>query len=211
MNYFKEGKDIEFFPSFISVNPEPMILNRLLLSFVILCIVFDLSGQRLEIIKTGRPETFEYNNAERIVARKWGIEFGYVAFDGVNFDLLDSITARNEVAEKKLAAQKGADWNAVFRKQVDAELKKDDALREQIKTKMGAEVQDKMIGLEQAKCNRNQYKAFVFALPAGENQGKFLIYREYRIHAKSGKIKLKSTKIREIHFEYIENGITQVK
>lgn len=168
-----------------------------------------LSAQ-LKFTKTGRPQTFEYNNAERTVGKRWGIKFDYVAFDGVNFDLLDSINAQNQVTENKLAAQKGADWNATFRAEVDAELERQKALRNQIT----GQIKDMppfpiQVHFEQAKCSNQKYRAYVFSQMELEDQRKYYVNYQYKVNLKNGKIKLVSEKTKELHFEYPENGITR--
>ncbi len=184
-----------------------MTFKKLFLSFTLLSVVFDLSAQ-LKMIKTGRPQSFEYNNAERTVGKRWGIEFDYLAFDGVNFDLLDSITAQNQVTEAKIAAKKGANWNTVFRAEVETELKKQNDLRSQIMS----QIQDQppfpiMIHFEQSKWSRHKYKAYAFSLVISEETC-YQVNQQYKVNLKTNKISLKSEKIKNLHFEYPENGIT---
>lgn len=174
--------------------------------FFIQC--FCLSAQ-YELIKTGRPQPYEYNNAEQTVGKRWGITFGYIAFDGVNFDLLDSITLRNETVEKKLAAKKGAAWNRDFRAEVETELKKQNELRALLQPLLkNLDQQDLLIHFEQGKWNQNKYKAFVFGQIEKDGKRPFYILRTYKIKVKSSKIKLRSAKISPIHFDYPENDIS---
>lgn len=205
--HFPTGPHIHCGPVFVLQHQQKRIaLKKIILTLALICVTLGISAQ-FELIKTGRPQPFEYNNAAKTVGKKWGITFDYVAFDGVNFDLLDSINARNEATEQKLAARYGADWTIAFRKEVDAELARQNRLRQMIYELPG----DKpaMIYLEQSRWNTNKYKAFAFAQVEKDGKRPFYIQQEYKLNLKSGKVKLKSSRMKPIHFESPENGITR--
>lgn len=172
-----------------------------------------LSAQELTLIKTGRPHTFEYNNAERIVGQRWGIRFDYFAFNGTDWNALDSINALNQQSETKLAARKGADWNERFRKEVEEEQALQEAFRKRIFAAPGHQKQflkEGMIHFETGKCKK-WYTAYVFE-PAKGSEEENITYSVYVVYKISKKhIKQVSSKIQEvqkpIHFAYPENGI----
>lgn len=183
-------------------------MKKIILSLLWLGLLFEASGQ-LKLIKTGRPQSFEYNNAERVVGKRWGITFSYIAFNGTDFDLLDSITAVNAVTEKKLEAKKGAGWNEAFRMETDLELKRQQELR----TRIMASIKDVppfplMIHFGQGRC-KNTYHAYVFSLMELEDRRTYNVNYRYKANVKTGKVSLRSEKTTPIHFEYPENGITR--
>ena len=167
-----------------------------------------LYAQKYTFYKTGRPQSFEYNNAEKIVAKKWKIEFKYIAFDGKDFALLDSINELNTQTSKELESKKGLKWEDEFLMDLNQILLKTNKLRELI----GKEIitlnngSEKFIHFEPHFC-KNQYKAFVVAQVQEKKERKFYVLQIYYVNLKRETFKLKEEKQRPLHFSYPENGI----
>jgi hypothetical protein len=164
--------------------------------------------QKYTFYKTGRPQTFEYNNAEKIVSKNWKIEYKYVAFDGTNYTLLDSINKINTETTAKLEAQKGVKWQDEFLMEVNQILDKTNQIRADINKEIvtlnsGSE---KHIHFEQ-KCFKNRYKAFVVAQILEKGERRFYILQVYTVNLKRMTFKLKDEKQKSLHFSYPENGI----
>lgn len=183
---------------------------RTILPFIAFTIVFvsNALAQKYVFIKTGRPETMEYNNARNIVAKKWGIQFKYVAFNSENTDTLKVIAVENKTTEAKLVNKKGPNWNADFTAEVNAELIKINGLRTKIEQQIltlnhGSE---KMIHFEQTQF-KNRYKAFVFGQIEVGDLRPYYVLQVYKINIKKGTLKLVSEPLKPIDFEYKENGI----
>lgn len=185
-------------------------MNKILFLIIFLAFLADVSGQKNKLIKTGRPESFEYNNAEKVVGKRWGINFGYFAFNGSDFDALDSITALNKVTEDKLAAKKGADWNRQFKMEVGMEMEKQNHFRQQINAEtIGLNPdQEKFIHFEEGFF-KNHYKAYVFSQVEKGEQKPFYTLIVYKVNMNKGSILLKSSRRKPIDFEYPENGIVR--
>ncbi len=165
-------------------------------------------SQKYTLYKTGRPQSFEFNNAEKIVAKRWKIDNQYFAFDGVNFALLDSINEINKKSEEKLAAQKGVNWRDAFLMEVNQVLDKTNQVRllidkEIITLNNGSE---KFIHFEQG-CFKNQYKAYVVSQILEKGERHFYILQTYNVNLKKQTFKLKEEKQKPLHFSYPENGI----
>ena len=165
-------------------------------------------SQKYTLYKTGRPQTFEYNNAEKIVAKKWKIEYKYFAFDGVDFALLDSINAVNKKSTDLLEANKGEKWQDEFLMEVNQILDKTNAVRELINKEIvtlnnGSE---KLIHFEH-NCLKNHYKAYVIGQILEKGERNFYILQVYYVNLKRNTFKLKEEKQKPLHFSYPENGI----
>ena len=167
-----------------------------------------LYSQQYTLYKTGRPQPFEYNNAEKIVAKKWNIEFKYAAFDGVNNNFLDSINEINRQTIEKLVAKKGAKWHDEFLMELNQVLQQTNEVRtlinkEIITLNSGSE---KFIHFEH-NCFKNHYKAYVVAQILEKGERNFYILQVYYVNLKKKTFKLKEEKQRPLHFSYPENGI----
>lgn len=178
------------------------------------CFVIQTSGlifcQSFRLIKTGRPEKFEYNNALQVVGKKWDLSFEYFAFDGINFETLDSITALNQVVEDKLSQKFGNNWYEDFNQEVNQELQKQNDFRKSLAPLIVDLKQQETLKIhfQKQKCRAKKYNAFVFTQIEKEGARPFYVLRTYRISASTGKVKLTRNKLTPIHFEYKENGIT---
>ena len=165
-------------------------------------------AQKYTFYKTGRPQSFEYNNAEKIVSKKWKIQYKYFAFDGVDFDLLDSINKVNEKTNQKLIAKKGVKWNDEFLIELNQVLDQTNAVRALISKEIvtlnnGSE---KFIHFEH-NCFKNHYKAYVVAQIQEKGERNFYILQVYYANLKKQTFKLKEEKQKPLHFSYPENGI----
>jgi hypothetical protein len=78
-------------------------------------------GQQLQLWTYGLPH-FERQNAEYVVAKKWGFEFKAVAGCNVSNGLKRRADRHNKKAEAAIAKKYGSDWKEKFEKEVDLEF-----------------------------------------------------------------------------------------
>ncbi len=180
--------------------------NTLLILFIVLSSL--IHAQKYVFYKTGRPQTFEYNNSEKIVAKNWKIDYKYIAFDGNDMLLLDSINAINMQTDEQLKAKKGVKWQDDFLMEVGVTLEKTNQIRKRIEKEIvtlnnGSE---KFIHFEQS-CLKNHYKAYVVAPILEKGERKMYVLQIYYANLKKQTFKLKEEKQRPLHFSYPENGI----
>lgn len=183
------------------------IMKKLITLLFLSCFTL-IYSQKYTLYKTGRPQDFAYNNAEKIVAKNWKIEFKYFPFDGVNFDLLDSINAVNKKTTDLLEAKKGAKWQDEFLMEVNFVLEKTNQVRKLIDKEIvtlnsGTE---KLIHFEH-QCLQNRYKAYLVGQVLEKGERKFYILQTYKVNLKKQSFKLIEEKQRPLHFSYPENGI----
>ncbi|MBX7240699.1 MAG: hypothetical protein K1X92_03040 [Bacteroidia bacterium] len=95
--------------------------------------VKDTAGLRLLI--TGIPPVPEYENARDTIARKWGIQFIWVAGCIVSEKLADSIDRCNLEMEKRMQEKYGKDWYLQFDKDIRNQIIAD-SLRNHISKKL---------------------------------------------------------------------------
>ena len=167
-------------------------------------------AQKYTFYKTGRPQSFEYNNAEKIVAKKWNIEYKYFAFDGVDVALLDSINEVNKKTTEKIEAKKGAKWQDAFLMELDQVLQQTNQARELI----SKEIVTLNSGSEKLKhfekhCFKNRYKAYVIGQILEKGERNFYILQVYYVNVKKQTFKLKEERQKPLHFSYPENGIEE--
>ena len=184
------------------------MLKRCFLLLIFIAFVVSVYGQHYTLIETGRPQSFAYNNARNITGKSWGITFNYFEFNGVDFAVLDSINAANQLNEDGLAKRKGADWDAIFHQEVNAELEKDNRLRARVRQTKGSGYQaEDLIHLEKSRWGENRYKAYLFRQLETGGEKPFYIVSTYRLNTRKERLKLLSSKVRPIYFSYPENGI----
>lgn len=85
-----------------------------------------------QILVYGAPPDPLYQNAEKVVGRKWNIEQVAVAGCVVSESLHDSVTNHNRDTYDQLAVIYGADWQGRFLKEIEAEYKNEKTIAEWI-------------------------------------------------------------------------------
>jgi hypothetical protein len=81
---------------------------------------------------TGRPTTFERNNAIKEVGMKWAITVMYAGSDVVEQMGLEAINKEIERADSLIALRKGKDWLGSFYSEVDATQATLDLIRQHL-------------------------------------------------------------------------------
>ena len=98
-------------------------LHLLFLLMVISCHVVaqkQIAPKKYKLLTYGLPD-FSRENAYRIVAEKWNIQFYAVAGCIVTEELQDSVRKENEKTHKLLEATYGKNWEEKFDAEVEAE------------------------------------------------------------------------------------------
>ncbi len=75
---------------------------------------------KFKILIYGLPH-FEREDARKVVAKKWDINFYAVADCVVDQDLLDSVAKENKIHDERITALYGKDWRDKFETEVDKE------------------------------------------------------------------------------------------
>ena len=76
---------------------------------------------RFRILTYGLPN-FEREDAKKVIADKWSIDFYAVAGCVVDQEIIDSVITANKIQEEKLTASYGKGWRDKFEKEVDKEF-----------------------------------------------------------------------------------------
>ncbi len=103
-------------------------MNRILSYYILVFIAFmqlntafgQASGEKYRLLTYGLPN-FGMQNAEYVVAEKWGIEYYAVAGCVVSQELIDSVEKHNDAVEPLIKKKYGEDWYKKFQKEVEAE------------------------------------------------------------------------------------------
>jgi hypothetical protein len=82
----------------------------------------------LRFLTYGMPN-FEKQNAENIIAKKWGIEFYAVAGCIVTNKLVDSVEKHNKRIENLAIQRFGKNWEDKFRKEIDTEFETEQKIK----------------------------------------------------------------------------------
>ena len=159
---------------------------------------------------TGRPFTFERNNAIKEVGSAWGITVIYAGSDVVEQLGLDSINNENQQLDSLIALRRGKEWLGSFYKQVDSTEAIFGRIRKHIYTehiqamgppKKDAPFEEQKIILHQQK--RRTYQASIVAI--SNNQTATCIATYLIKWNRSKKMKLQSQCA--VPYQFPENGI----
>lgn len=80
------------------------------------------AGKKLRLLTYGEPPQMEWQNAELVVADKWGIEYVGLAGCAVTRSFTDSVAEHNKEVEAMIERKFGASWKTTFTKEVQVEL-----------------------------------------------------------------------------------------
>ena len=176
---------------------------------LILYISNSLNAQKYIIYELERPNSLEYNNAKRIIAKKYKINFIYAdetIKDSLSLSVLES---QNRLSNKKLATRYDDDkWHHEFYDKVAQELDKHEKMRSFIKTDSSfnkLKAIDIRIIFERKKFSLKKYIAYIVGWKIEDEKSIIRILGTYKATIK--KYKLLDTKIKPLHFSYKVNGI----
>lgn len=77
--------------------------------------------------------SYQRQNAERIIAPKWGIKFVQVAGCVVTQAITDSIDVHNKVVYRNMEKKYGKDWKKQFDDEINEEIRRENIVRETVK------------------------------------------------------------------------------
>ena len=93
----------------------------LIFSLTLQQISFGQDSTKFRLLTFGLPN-FEREDAKKIIAKKWSIDFYAVEDCIVDQDLIDSTERENKIQNEKITAFYGQDWRNKFEKEVDDEF-----------------------------------------------------------------------------------------
>ncbi len=167
------------------------------------------SSQKYTIYELGRPNSLEYNNAKRIIAKKYKINFIYADAkiqDSLGVSMLES---QNRLSNKKLATRYDNDlWHQDFYNKVADELDKHEQMRSFIKSDtnyLKLKATDIRIIFEKKKLSINTYLGYVVGWQIQNEKAIIRILATYKANIK--KYKFLNSKNKPLHFSYKVNGI----
>jgi len=184
---------------------------KIKIHFILLFFLFanNLLAQKYTIYELGRPNSLEYNNAKRVIAKKYKINFIYADAkiqDSLGVSMLES---QNRLSNKKLATRYDNDlWHQDFYNKVADELDKHQQMRSFIKADssyLKLKATDIRIIFEKKKLSVNSYLSYVVGWKIENEKAIIRILATYKISTK--KYKLLNLENKPLHFSYKVNGI----
>jgi len=179
--------------------------------FIVINAVFQLTsclGQsqttrsQFRLLTYGMPD-FEKQNAERVIADKWGIEFYSVAGCVITQKLEDSVEQHNKAVEISIANKFGKDWRNKFHEEVDAEFERETKITALIDRldyvrKKRAEMEKEGNGLHYIMApivNTTKYNVYAQGWGTWNGQDEWVTYYKFVADYKTRSIKLLSDKV----------------
>ena len=162
---------------------------------------------------TGRPFSYERNNAIIETANSWGFKVVYVGGDLVENLGMDSINNMNARFESKQSGKlKGEDWLGAFFLATDKVEKSHSQIREAVKLTSeyfnATKTHEELIVLVQIDTTkRKRYGAYILGV---ESQGVVVCLHKFRVK-KRRRVALKPDVACELPFEIPQNGILKNK
>lgn len=184
---------------------------KLLIMALLLLAPFFLQAQKTTLIfyesQGGRPMAFEYNNARKVVHRRWKME--YRSPQGVD---TSDVRLHNTRSAEAMEQRHGKNWNSKLQAAIKMELSEQSKMRLWIKK----EGDFKELNLSEPiiELQPKGRKKYIAKVVAQQNQGDrkpFVIYQVYVIKPAKEKVRRKGKKTRPLDFEYPENGLTNSK
>lgn len=158
---------------------------------------------------TGRPFSFERNNAMVEAATKWGFSVAYVGGDLMETMGMDSINALNEsFITKRGGKLKGEDWLASYFVEVDVQEKRHQDIRRALNTSnyiLSAKkaYREVYIMVQNKPTEAKRFDAFVLGIAS---QGQVVCTQ--KLSVKSGRrVRFKPVDDCQIPYEIPQNGI----
>lgn len=161
-----------------------------------------VSKEEFRLLTYGMPYV-EKQNAENVIAKKWGIEFYSVGGCLVTQEVVDSAEKENSVIEPLIVKKYGKDWQDKFYKEVDSEFETEKKVTELIDQlsyikKRHAEIQKVGNGLHYIMtpvANSTKYSVWVQGWGKWEGKDEWLTYYKLLIDYRRKSVKLLSNKI----------------
>lgn len=111
-------------------NPTTHLFTMILLIFFTACQQDSKNdtqldkGEKLRLLTYGIPPDFASENAQSVIAEKWGLEFYRVGGCTLTEELVDSVRRHNKKIEELIEKKYGKSWEVTFDKEVNEELNK---------------------------------------------------------------------------------------
>ena len=106
------------------MNPNTHLFTILLLIFFTACQQDSKNdtqldkGVKLRLLTYGIPPDFASENAQSVIAEKWGLEFYRVGGCTLTEELVDSVRRHNKKVEALIEKKYGKSWEVPFDKEI---------------------------------------------------------------------------------------------
>ena len=87
------------------------------------------SNATFRLLRSGIPQDAKYENALKIIGKKWGIEYYWVAGCIVSDKLADSMEKNNSEVLKRIELKFGKDWYTKFHQEINQQIIQDSLLK----------------------------------------------------------------------------------
>jgi len=158
---------------------------------------------KLVYLTYGLPLEGDRENADWVIANKWGFTYKRVAGCTVTTQLLDSVNAHNDLVFLVLTKRFGKNWNDKFAFEADAEYKREQVVAKLVRNedfiiKTQALLKEEGNGLHfkmDPINNTTQYDVRASGWNMGPGKVEWVNYYKLKVDYKSGKVILLSDKI----------------
>ena len=157
---------------------------------------------KLRLLTYGEPPQMDWQQAEHVVANRWGIEYLNLAGCAVTRSFTDSVAEHNKMVESLIEQKFGSFWKTTFTKEVQEELAKQKVAAALLDTEpmiMAKRTELEMAGnglhYEFTPISKNQYS--VSANGWGQSDGKdaYVSFFRYVVDIESKKVTLSRDRI----------------
>lgn len=87
------------------------------------------SNATFRLLRSGIPQEAKFENALKMIGKKWGIEYYWVAGCIVSDKLADSIEKNNSEVLKQIELKFGKDWYTKFHQEIEQQIAYDSLLK----------------------------------------------------------------------------------
>ena len=150
----------------------------------------------------GEPPQMDWQQAEHVVADRWGIEYLSLAGCAVTRSFTDSVAEHNTRVESLIEKKFGASWKTTFTKEVQEELAKQNVAAALLDTE--PLIMSKRKELEKAgnglhyqftPISKNQYSVSASGWGQSEGNDAYVSFFRYVVDIESRKVSLTSNQI----------------
>lgn len=87
------------------------------------------SNATFRLLRSGIPQDAKFENALKVIGKKWGIEYYWVAGCIVSDKLADSMEKNNSEVLKRIELKYGKDWYTKFHQEINQQIIQDSLLK----------------------------------------------------------------------------------
>jgi hypothetical protein len=178
-----------------------------IISLLIVSLLFFSCNKTYTLYEVGRPRSIEENNARKIVAEKWRLNFEFKS--GLDETTINETLIHNDSVNALISKKRGEKWLDEFTSQSIAELDVNTALRERVKaleiySKATNALFEPIILFEK---KGKKYLAHIVGQQKTDETRAFVTYAQIWVYPNSEKTSIKSEKIEPLLIRFPQNGV----